>query len=139
MDAKRFNTTATTDAQALHLLLPNRRLAYADPEQTQPVRIMLKGGDSREFKAEQARQVAALQAKNRQFNGKYDPPLEELETNNRKLYASVVVGFENLENDGVPMQPSDAVEFFKTAPDVFEQVRAFVDDRANFQSGASIA
>lgn len=141
MNYQELSTTANTpDAVIgvwLHVSRPNGELAYSVDEngvldKTKPCRIQLVGKDSPQYQKVQAALSRKYQLAQQRHRNKYVLPFDEALADNRALIVACVVGVENLDNGDRPLVPADFADVFATVPDLYEQCKDFVEDRANF-------
>lgn len=136
-----FNELATSDAHAnaawLHINKLDGTPAYSPdengvPDKTKPCRLQLVGKDSPQYQKVQARLNRKYQIAQQRHRGKYVLPFEEAMEDGRALIVACVVSVENMDNGERPLVPADFAEVFAKAPDLYEQCKEFVEDRANF-------
>lgn len=126
MDLKRLDTvSASNEGAELAIYAP-------DGEKTDIV-IRLAGVDSDVYrKASRKQRDKRLQ--NLQKRGKQKLTSAELDEEGIALLAACTLGWENLEENGQPLECTreNAERLYHDYPDVRQQVDAFIGDRANF-------
>lgn len=126
MDFVAIDMKKASDTGAfLHLRHPSTgKLLYSDGE---PVGVHVRGKES------PAVQSRVKSAQRRRVTNDSD------EDFGLGYLVSLVIGFENIERDGKPLEPTDeSIRWFFGRSDAFgEQVLAFSQDRANFFAGGS--
>lgn len=118
------------------------KLVLSDPK-NRPTEawILLRGADSDTYQdafREQQRKRAQAMAKARKM---VVPSPEELENDALELYAATTVAWGDLDQVGVAGElactPKNAIELYRSRPDIREQVDLFINERANFLPSAA--
>lgn len=101
---------------------------YAPDGEKTDIRIELASRDSQKYQA----RIKKLAEKNRKALKGLDINTVEKETMN--IYVACTINWENIQDNGkdVPCTPEEIERIYTMAPWIFEQVREFIEDRANF-------
>jgi len=138
-----FDTVAASERGAwLHLTnMITGQPAYADEDETAPMRIRLLGMDSAEVRKRVKRRAAALTKRRgvkldikRMSEEQILGILNEGEGNQIMDAVDATVGWENLTRDGKPLDYSyeNAEWLYKSYPAILRQVQEFLEVEANF-------